>query len=234
MLEAVELDINRYELEALLSPERLHRYFNTFPNSEAQALFLYQANIRLSEAFYPSLMLLEVALRNALHKELQIKAQRPDWYEVWRTDIRYKHLYQPKIEEARKVLAKNGKIETPGRVVAELSLGFWVTLFNQKNEKLLWGSLRFAFPNLEKRLRQRNTVAAPINRLHKLRNRTHHYEHILWNPSTHTLDLPRLQSLHKELYSVLDWMSPNLRRHLVGKDRFTEVYEATATHLAIS
>ena len=58
----------------------MERYFTLYPNDEAKAIKHYQANIKLAEAFYTSLSMLEVALRNALSRELETMTGREDWY----------------------------------------------------------------------------------------------------------------------------------------------------------
>ncbi len=61
----------------------------------------------MAEAFYPCLSVLEVALRNALSRELEVI--------------------------------------TPSKIVAELTLGFWVSLLNAEYERILWKDLRRPF-----------------------------------------------------------------------------------------
>lgn len=39
---------------------------------------------------------------------------------------------------------------TPAKIVAELTLGFWVSLLNSEYERLLWKDLRRAFPYMPK------------------------------------------------------------------------------------
>ena len=61
----------------------MERYFALYPNNEERAIMHYQANIKLAEAFYTSLSVLEVALRNALSRELETMTGREDWYAIF-------------------------------------------------------------------------------------------------------------------------------------------------------
>ena len=56
----------------------MERYFILYPNDESRAVKHYQSNIKLTEAFYTSLSVLEVALRNALSRELKTMTGRDD------------------------------------------------------------------------------------------------------------------------------------------------------------
>ena len=60
----------------------MERYFKLH-SDENKALTHYCCNIELAESFYPSLSVFEVALRNALSRELQNMTGREDWYEVF-------------------------------------------------------------------------------------------------------------------------------------------------------
>lgn len=62
----------------------MERYFKAHQN-EQQAILHYQCNIELSESFYISLSVFEVALRNALSRELQTMTGREDWYAIFPT-----------------------------------------------------------------------------------------------------------------------------------------------------
>ena len=53
--------------EAAISAERFGRYLDWASGDRDQALDLYALNIRLSEALYPPLQMLEVVLRDRIH-----------------------------------------------------------------------------------------------------------------------------------------------------------------------
>ena len=67
-------------LEASLSPERLATYAAAAGGGREQALRLYTWNTAVSAAFYGPLQGLEVALRNAMHRELG-RRFGPRWYD---------------------------------------------------------------------------------------------------------------------------------------------------------
>ena len=67
------MEYNKHFFEKVFSNKRMERYFALYPNDEERAIMHYQANIKLAESFYTSLSVLEVALRNALSRELETR-----------------------------------------------------------------------------------------------------------------------------------------------------------------
>src|SRR4051812_36645942 len=67
-------------LQASLSPERFATYLAAANGERAEALRLYTWNTALSAAFYGPLQGLEVAVRNAMHRELSVR-YGPAWYD---------------------------------------------------------------------------------------------------------------------------------------------------------
>jgi hypothetical protein len=81
------------------------------------------------------------------------------------------------IGAARLRVADQGRPITSGRLVSELTFGFWRYLLAARYERTLWTpALRHAFPHL--RSHRRVDVARPVERLNHLRNRIAHYEPI--------------------------------------------------------
>ena len=58
------------DLEASFSPERMGTYLRDVQGDRKKALHLYTWNTAISAAFYEPLQGLEVALRNAMHRQL--------------------------------------------------------------------------------------------------------------------------------------------------------------------
>jgi hypothetical protein len=166
-------------LRERLTSERLSSYDRETCGRHAEALNLYEWNTAISAAFYASLQGFEVVLRNALDRELicwHTAHKRPgNWYDdpARVLDIR-RH---QDIAEARRRIRVLRRPATPGRIVSELSLGFWRSLLSSRYEQSLWTpALRRAFPGL--RPQRRRDIADRVTRLHLLRNRLAHHEPI--------------------------------------------------------
>jgi hypothetical protein len=66
--------------ENVFSTERMQKYFENYPNDEEKAIAHYLYNIELSQSFYSTLSMFEVALRNSLNKQLTIHFGTQEWY----------------------------------------------------------------------------------------------------------------------------------------------------------
>jgi hypothetical protein len=161
-----------------LSPERFARY-EALAGDLASAARLYEWNMRASAEFHRLLHGVEVILRNALHERMSEWHHASDLPGTWFDDPL--GLLEAKAHDdiavARRRIERQGRVATPGRLVSELTFGFWRYLLASRYETQLWTpTLRHAFPHLT--TRRRADVAKPVERLHHLRNRIAHHEPI--------------------------------------------------------
>lgn len=170
-------DPRSVRVAAALSPDRFDPYLRATGGSHARALRLYEWNVRVSGAMFELLGVVEVVVRNAMGARLT--SLHGDLAGCWYDDPRgilNGHAHRD-IAQARSRLQKMRYEETPGRVVAELSFGFWTFLLAKRYEATLWTpQLRHAFPDLTPQ--RRATAYQSMNVLHGLRNRIAHHEPI--------------------------------------------------------
>lgn len=185
-----------------LTDERLARYRTAASGDLDRALRLYEWDVRLSAAFWVILAHAEVVVRNAMHEQLtRWSAERhgePRWYldpgGVLTPGT------QALIADARARLRRYGRPETPGRVVAELHLGFWRFLLSAPYERVLWRTCLWrAFPGNGRR----RDVHDAMTELHVLRNRIAHHEPIYHRP---------LWTVHETALTLAGWICPDTRR----------------------
>lgn len=206
---------NKLFFNKVFSDKRMNRYFSLYPNNEDKAIAHYECNLKLSEAMYVSLSVFEVTLRNALCRELSKMTGREDWYSIFPNTPGLSNLNRYITQAMKQITGRHEQI-TPPKVIAELTLGFWVSLMNSEYERILWKDLRRAFPFMPKELRKRKNVSAPLNRFRALRNRVFHNESICWN-------INRISEIHREMISVLGWINKHVPIWLEKSDRFTIV-----------
>lgn len=209
------MEYNKSFFEKVFSNKRMERYFNLYPEDEARAILHYRCNLELAEAFYVSLSVFEVTLRNALCRELITMTGREDWYAIFPTTPGLSKLNRY-ITQANKQIAGRHESITPSKVTAELTLGFWVSLLNSEYERLLWKDLRRAFPYMPKKERQRKNVSAPLNTFRTFRNRVFHNESICWN-------LHRVEAIHQEMIVMMGWINKDVPGWLQQIDRFDTI-----------
>ena len=203
-------------IAAVLSPERLAPYLRATGGDLTAAVRLYEWNLAVSGALYEALGILEVALRNALSAQLAAHhgTLAGNWYDDPLGVL--SDLAHDDIAAARRRVRKLRRPETPGRIIAELSFGFWKFLLAKRYEATLWtGYLRHAFPNLQPQ--NRATVYRALDELHTVRNRIAHHEPI------HNRDLTA-DTL--TIYRLLDWIDHDVRAWAVTLSRLQPIIAA--------
>jgi hypothetical protein len=201
------------ELERLFSTSRLETYFRLFPNDKELAIRYYQINTQISESLYPLLSNFEIVLRNSIHNSFSIHFKNTNWFE----EIEYKELID-QINVAKSKIISSNKTLTIDKLVSELTLGFWTSLFNKKYAKDLWKPLMYTFPLIEKEQKYRDKIAFKLNNIRKFRNRIFHYEPIC-------NDLNALQLNHKMMLEILEWINTDIVIWTKQFDRFDYLFE---------
>lgn len=167
-------------LRDLLTVERLGSYLQASGKNLAGALRLYEWNMTASAVVLSTTGMVEIVVRNALDRQLidwAVARGHPSWLDAARLDKRG----LDDIAKARARATNHGRIpERHGKVVAELSFGFWRYLASQRYHASLWvPALNRAFPHGPADLRERRrNVEGHLQRLMLVRNRAAHHEPI--------------------------------------------------------
>jgi hypothetical protein len=160
----------------------MYRYLHACGGGEMKAMQLYNVNIELSQAYYPLISILEVALRNGIDSQLAKYFSDPQWlltktgqfvnhpqmtYKNQRGQVKPDYFFRDKIADAEQKL-RNRKITiTHGKLLAELTFGFWVKFYDASPIKVLKGVQIRAFKNSPK---------MPMTRVHSHLNQISLYE----------------------------------------------------------
>lgn len=208
------------KLLTAFSSERIEAYRNRINGDENNDLFVHYAwNIALSESLYPSIQILEIVLRNSINRAMSQEFGRVDWYDA-ENIITLRE--RDKVNKAKKSLAVMGKPIEAGRVVAELSFGFWTALMDRRYEQVLWRKLiKPCFPYMPRHLRTRKNILGRFEKIRRLRNRIFHHEPIwFWE---------NLENQHKDILEAISWIEPAARDFVTIIDRFPSVYKTGQT-----
>ncbi len=192
--------------EALSAP-RFTPYLAKAGNDMARAIKLYWWNVDVSAAFYLALHCLELALRNAAHYQLSVRYGQDDWWAV----AALHGGGQRMVSDARTKLATRTREVcrpiTADDMVAQLSLGFWVSLTSRAYDRPLWvPTLHRAFPFHRG---SRRAVHEDLQTMLFFRNRIMHHE-----PIHHR----HLQADHETLLRLVGYLSPSLLLELKSYD----------------
>lgn len=187
------------EVVRLLTPQRLARYVRVGGSDQA-GWDLYVWNSQLCSAYLEALSWVEVGLRNATAEQMDQLRRSSDPAGEWLdpTSEWFTPWFQPgsvsNLKQARSQARRGKQQPVAGRVIAELTFGFWVRLYSRHYEASLWTpALRHAFPGGM----ARSTVHDRLRALQQLRNRVAHHEPIFEQDHAKNLD---------RLVETLSWL----------------------------
>ena len=178
--------LNHGGLESYISSPRLNTYRSFFnPVDDVELFGCYLWSKEVAAAFFPLLQVLEITLRNAIHKEAR-QALGSYWFD--NVAIRPTHnlsrsqasAQQRRVSQhARSIQSARDSIRRDlglrhsaqiqeDRIIAKVTFGFWTNLFNStfdinRNFQASWPNLlRPVFPNAPRRARGRNTIQSKL------------------------------------------------------------------------
>lgn len=216
-------------IDSWLGVARFQRYLDECAGDRAKALDLYEWNVEAGQALMHDIAHFEVALRNAYdaaisaawprEKHWLLHPESPAVMPIWRTktvqgikrgsDVNFRT--RKSVDDAIRSCGY-GKAN-PGKVIAELSFGFWRQLTTNAMEKAVWVPyLHTAFPKGT----ERRKVDSQISAVNQLRNRIAHHEPLF----TSTV-VP--SDTHEDMLACLMLFAPAVHHHIVSTSKVVEV-----------
>jgi hypothetical protein len=216
-------------IDSWLGAARFQRYVDETNGNRKRALALYEWNVALGQVIMHDIAHFEVALRNAYDTAISgawpyathwlLHSESPAVMPIWRTrDIKgikrgsdVNFFNRKNVDDAIKRCGYG--TATPGKVLAELTFGFWRQLTTNAMEKSVWVPyLHKAFPPGT----SRRAVDADVADVNKLRNRIAHHEPLF----TPTLDA---SSVHTRMMGCLLLVAPDVHAHVLRTSKVTQV-----------
>lgn len=196
-------------LARALSTPRLAAYSREDDRDSVDAIARYLWNMSVGGAIWPTVHLLEVAVRNVLFEvgQERTKGRVLTFGPVgsWLDAGLLMPKEQAEVDEAIKRLGAGRR--TPGHLIAELTLGFWVRVCNSPyeqgdaNRPRLWPSAAFRFQYAPRRERNREDIRKTLDNAKDIRNRIAHH-HPLWDRNP--------VRMHEDLLKPLGWLYPEM------------------------
>ncbi|WP_125775013.1 hypothetical protein [Antribacter gilvus] len=186
-----------------ITVERLRSYLVASGEDLEGAFEWYEWNIKASTSVMGLVSVVEVVVRNALDREMRQWCNKLHGTECWFDHVRLDARGAADLAAARARARGGGtRAEVHGKVIAELSLGFWRYLVESRYYASIWvPAAHKAFPGGASDLRQRQRrVAKHLQQLQFVRNRAAHHEPI------HRRDFRRDLQAAAELTL---WVSPH-------------------------
>jgi len=200
--------------ESSISKERLEKYSLIFDTTDKTIIIhKYLLNTELAKALYFSIQTLETTLRNNIHNVLSKQLENEKWFE---DEAFLNPRLKIKIDDAKRKIHKSKEL-TAGRIISELSFGFWTYLFGREYEQKIWNkNIKQIFPNIPKQMATRRNLSERINTIRNLRNKVFHFDTII--------HIKNLFEIHKELLEMIYWLNKDIYDLTIEFDEFENVY----------
>lgn len=232
------MNITKYEL--LFSQLRFSKYLNSCNGNVEDAISLYKYNIQASQALYPLISVFEVSLRNGIDRVLIKHFRDHNWlltkrhefanhpnmvYKDSRGNIVSDEFFAARLKKTEARLTHLGIPISHGKLLAELTFGFWVKFFDTSAIKVLRGAPLDAFVN--KPHKKLALVHSHLNTVVTLRNRIAHNEPICFN-NTGNICLSTIDSYETNVLEALGWLDADLKHWSHKINFFRPVYNRIA------
>lgn len=223
-------ELNKYQ--GTTSIERLLSFVLPEENPEKLPLKLlinrYKENILISQTFYPALSILEITLRNAINTMLKTKFGE-NWIEK---ELSSQTILQDYDYNSLKETSKRVKLKCRdehllnGKIISNLTLGFWVSICSKKYNVSIWtkqGCFRGVFVNYpHTKQEQIHEISKKLTSIKKLRNKIFHYKPILKQKD-------KILNKYNEILEILSYLPIDDMDILNKTCNFKEVYNLITT-----
>ena len=215
--------MNYQKFARLYSYSRISRYLKASNGNKKKAQQMYYANARLAQAFQPLISFFEVILRNQLHYAIAKHFGDVQWlinqkngfmsapsltHVVKKTGkTKTNDFLKKEVEKSEKTLLVKRRNVTAGRVIAELNLGFWNSLYETHHYALLQGVPCTIFRGLPTGY-GRKEVNAIIQDIRIMRNRVSHNEPLCFD--NRQFDMTYVKQMYVLIYDFFTWINPNI------------------------
>lgn len=197
-----------------LSHARYNRYLVATSGRIVSANRLYFANMRLAQAFHPILSQFEVVVRNSLNNVMASNFSDPEWVLNQRNgfmrdaSLSFSNFFlRNSIAKSERKLKTRGIPITAGKIIADQTFGFWVSLFLPHHYSLISGCPIHAFP-AKPAQENRASIHSKLEEIKDFRNRVNHCEPLCF--SGLTIDCSQALKIRADLYRLLNWIDPAL------------------------
>jgi hypothetical protein len=169
----------------------------------------YKSNLLISKNMYIPLSVLEVSIRNSVDSHFS-NFYGNGWL-LNETAFLQRDAIR-KITEAKARIEERGEELTREKLVAELSFGFWTSLFKQPYDRVLrFSSLKQIFshlPKKEEKIVDRKYISAQLNLIRAFRNRIFHYEKVIGKD--------RYMNIENNILEILSYLHVDLSKFVKG------------------
>lgn len=130
--------------------------------------------------------------------------------------LRYSNYFlKNQVAKAERKLRQRRRSVTTGKVIAEQSLGFWVSLFDRHHYRLISGYIINCFPHKPTSV-NRHIISVKLQRIRDFRNRIYHNEPICFDATN--IDFQHAEDVKTDIYDLLLWIDTNAKAYVEAFD----------------
>lgn len=221
----------RFEkFKGVVSAERIDRYMVATKGDKRRAMTLYRNNIHLSQELLGVISCFEVALRNAIDREMQSEFGA-DWL---RDAVLQGGIYDtPKCKKTQQIIStvyhallRDGSY-THSQLLSQMEFGIWKYMFSNPQFNAEHKILLRVFPNKPmstKALNINNTyIFNELDKINSLRNRIAHHEPVCFTPRTYMADVSYALGKYQQILEMFRWLGIDGKDMLFGIDHVCKV-----------
>lgn len=219
-----------YELEQIVSEDRLHRYLMACDGDKAKTIILYRRNTNAALEMFAVVGAFEVALRNAIDKIMTTNFGT-DWL---RDAILPGGIFDvPQCRDhARIIRAAYDKLNRQGsythtHLLSKMEFGIWKYMFSGPQFRASGRILLRVFPNKPtstRTVQYNNTfIFNELDHLNSLRNRIAHHEPICFPTGFATITTSYIEYIYSKIMRLFLWLGIDTDKYLYGLDHVQQI-----------
>jgi len=222
--------MNFIEFERIISQQRMERYVISCNGDTRKSMTLYRENLHLSQEMFTLISCFEVALRNAIDKQLSVSLGN-DWL---RDSVLPGGIFTtPQFRDTFRIIRKAyDKLDTAGiythtNLLSNMEFGVWKYMFSNPQYRVTGRVLLSVFPN-----RPRSSASMQYNNaylfneldgLNAIRNRIAHHEPICFMLGSDTVSTSYILQQYQRVQTLFAWMGVDAHALLYGLDHVQQV-----------
>lgn len=218
------------EFEQVISSERMSRYVEACGGNTRQAMTLYRLNLQLSQELFTIISCFEIALRNAIDKELTNRLGNE-----WLKDsimpngvfnIPNTHKTCDIISNAYHKLQHDGSY-SHSKLLAEMEFGIWKYMFSPVQFRQTGQILLRVFPNKPRSTAQvrynHSFFFNELDKVNTMRNRIAHHEPVCFYLQDPVICTTHVLGIYSKMQTLFAWMGIDSQDLLYGLDHVRQV-----------
>ncbi len=218
------------EFEYIISQKRMSRYLESVNGNTRKAMTLYRQNLHLSQELFTIVSCFEVALRNAIDKQMT-----PRFGEEWLKDsIQAGGIFDDnRMIDTKKIIEKaynklvRSNTYSHSKLIAGQEFGTWKYMYSPKLYFATGQCLLRVFPNKPKssaKMQYNQTyIFNELDKINSLRNRIAHHEPICFRHQDAVIDMSYVINEYQKIQTLFSWMGIDSRSMLYGLDNVQKV-----------